>query len=64
MGTRTEARQAAKQQAKPILALIDEISASLATDNERRGFLAKLHRGIYERRRPLYRHGLHPNQKT
>lgn len=64
MGKRTEARRAAKEKAKPVLALIDHIASQFATDNERRGFLAKLARQIYERRKPLYRHGLHANQKT
>lgn len=64
MGKRTEARRLAKEKAIPVLAMIDHISQSFATDNERRGFLAKLHRSIYDRRKPLYRFGLHANQKT
>lgn len=64
MAHRTEARRHAKEKAKPVLALIDRISQQFPTDNERRGFLAKLARQIYERRKKLYRHGLHANQKT
>lgn len=64
MGKRTEARRLAKDKAGPVLALIDHISSQFATDNERRGFLARLARALYDRRRPLYRNGLHANQKN
>lgn len=64
MGKRTEARRLARERARPILKLIDKIASELSTDDERRGFLQKLHRQIYERRQRLYRYGLHANQKT
>ena len=61
---KTERRRLAKEQARPILQEIDRVLEQLGTNYERRGFLAKLHRAIYERRKPLYRFKLHPNQKT
>lgn len=62
--SRTEKRRLAKDKAGPILSQIDQICSQFPTNNEKRGFLAKLHRAIYERRKALYRYGLHPNQKS
>jgi hypothetical protein len=61
---KTTARRIGREKAKPAMELIDEISRQLENDDQRRGFLAKLARSIYERRKPLYRFGLHANQKT
>lgn len=61
---KTERRRLAKDRAKPFIREIDNVLEQLETNYERRGFLAKLHRAIYDRRKPLYRFGLHPNQKT
>lgn len=62
MGQTTQRRNG-REKAKPLLKTIDEVASSLSPQ-ERRGFLQKLHRGIYDRRKPLYPHGLHPNQKS
>jgi hypothetical protein len=62
MGHKSDAKRLAKEKAKPVLNLIDSIAGQL-NEVETRGFLQKIHRAVYERRKPLYRHGLHPHQK-
>jgi len=62
VGKKTEARRRGRERAAALMKAIDDTAATLTTQ-ELRGFLQRISRGVYERRRPLYPRGLHPNQK-
>lgn len=61
MGKST-ARRRGREKAAAILREIHGVSSQLP-EQERKGFLQKIHRSVYEQRKRLYPHGLHPNQK-
>ena len=63
MGKKTEARRRGREKAVALIRAIDETAATLTNTQELRGFLQRISRGVYERRKPLYAKGLHPNQK-